>query len=69
MRLRLAITLDVVRPRKPEPQPEAPEQPPMVDHKGSFVLERSGQGEPDEMRSGVTEHWYRAGFRPNEERR
>jgi len=51
MRIRLAITLDVVRPRKPEPSDgptsgsHAPEQEhaPQVDAKGAFSLERAGE--------------------------
>lgn len=66
MRIRLALTLDVHRDRRAEDEPEAtqeqPERPPMVDGKGAFVIERSHQDEPNEMRAEC-----RLGFQPNEE--
>lgn len=67
MRIAFTVTLDVERAQKTPPTPK-PERPPQIDGKGAFLLERSHQDEPDEMRSGIAEHWYRIGFRPNEER-
>lgn len=70
--MRFRITIDVFRHVAPEPERQTerePEpEPPRVDGKGAFLLERSHQDAPDDMRSGITEHWYRIGFRPNEER-
>ncbi len=64
MKITLSVQIKVER-HHDDPQPEP--QPPAVDTKGSSILERSQQPEPDDMRLGVTEHWYRAGFRPNQE--
>lgn len=56
MRVRLALTLDIHR--DPKPTLEAPEErdgdprPPMVDGKGSFIIERAHQDEPNEFRTG-----------------
>ena len=62
MKIRLTWTLHVTRDHADDHHTE---YAPQVDVKGSRLIERSHQDEPNEMRTGATEPTYRAGSRPN----
>jgi len=70
MKVRMTLTFEAHRDRRRQDAAQEQEAaPPMVDVKGSASVERSRQGEPNDLRAGLAEHWYRIGFQPNEEPR